>query len=158
MKCLNDLNDLIKNVFKDMKFDKTYIKLCNNFSDFNNRENLKISDVKQLIKFFDKDYNYISRDRTFMKEFKLNEFSVRFFIGYKGGIADFSYLIWIEGENSNFYKERLASLSSSINPSFESQVKFKCPIATSLNDYKEILTIIFELDNELQYKLYELGN
>ncbi len=156
MQNLKDLKDFIERFFKGAELDTTYIKLCNDFSDFDNRENLKIPEVKLLLKSLDNDYKYITRDRVFIKEFKFSEFSLRFFISFKGGISDFSYLIWMEGDNSNFYKERLASLSSSLDPHFENKVKFQCPIATSIEDYKKILTRIFLLVNELENKLFEL--
>ena len=80
-----------------------------------------------------------------MKEITFEEFTVRFFIGYQGGIVDFSYLVWKEGENDNFYQGRLASLSEQIDSEFEERVKYQTPIATSLEDFKEILSKYFDL-------------
>lgn len=80
-----------------------------------------------------------------MKEIAFGEFTLRFFIGFKNGIIDFSYLIWKEGENNNFYQGRIATLAEEIDPEFKGKVKYPTPIATSLKDFKEILSKYFEL-------------
>ena len=82
-------------------------------------------------------------------------FKVRFFIGYRGGIIDFSYLIWTEGENQNYYQGRLASLSKLIDTNFDIKVKYQTPIASSLDDFTEILTKILSLYQEFEKRFKE---
>lgn len=139
------MQELILEILKKIELDKEYVKLCQANCNFDGRYNLNKKEIEPIIKSFDPDFKYIAKDKTFLKEIAFDEFTVRFFIGYQGGIVDFSYLVWKEGENDNFYQGRLASLSEQIDSEFEEKVKYQTPIATSLEDFKEILSKFFEL-------------
>ena len=139
------MEELIIEILKKIGLDKEYKKLCLKYSDFDNRANLNKKEVEPIIKSHDSDFKYIARDKTFLKEIAFEEYTVRFFIGYQGGIVDFAYLIWKEGDNDNFYQGRLASLTELMDSRFEDNVNYQTPIATSLDDFKEILSKIFEL-------------
>lgn len=139
------MQELILEILKKIRLDNEYIKLCQANCNFDGRYNLNRKEIEPVIKSFDPDFKYIAKDKTFLKEIAFEEFTVRFFIGYQGGIVDFSYLVWKEGENDNFYQGRLASLSEQIDSEFEEKVKYQTPIATSLEDFKKILSKFFEL-------------
>ncbi len=139
------MQELIIEILKKIELDKEYIRLCQANCSFDNRYNLSRKEIEPIIRSFDPDFRYIAKDKTFLKEITFEEFTVRFFIGYQGGIVDFSYLVWKEGENDNFYQGRLASLSEQIDSEFEERVKYQTPIATSLEDFKEILSKYFDL-------------
>lgn len=151
------MNKLILDILQEIELDKEYVKLCQCYCDFDGRMNLNRKDIEPIIKSYDPDFKYTAKDRTFLKEITFKEYTVRFFVGYKGGIIDFSYLIWKEGENQNFYQGRLASLTESIDPKFEKKVKFQTPIATSLEDFKEILSKIFAIFNLFKYHFERRG-
>lgn len=139
------MQELILGILKEIELDKEYAKLCERYCDFDNSANLNKKEVAPIIKSFDSDFKYIARDRTFLKETAFEEYTVRFFIGFKSGITGFGYLVWKEGENHNFYKGNLVTLSEQIDPGFKERVKYNSPIATSLEDFKEILSKFFEL-------------
>ncbi|GAB3337197.1 hypothetical protein GCM10027429_21370 [Marivirga atlantica] len=139
------MQELILGILRKIELDKEYLKLCQNHHDFDGRANLNRKEIEPIIKSFDSDFKYVAKDRTFLKETPYEEFTLRFFIGFKNGIIDFSYLVWKEGENHNFYQGRLATLAEQIDPEFKEKVKYKTPIATSLEDFKEILSKYFEL-------------
>lgn len=149
------MQELILGILRKIELDKEYIKLCQNYYDFDGRANLNRKEIEPIIKSFDSDFRYIAKDRTFLKETTLEGFTVRFFIGFKNGIIDFSYLIWKEGENHNFYQGRLATLTEQIDPEFKEKVKYKTPIATSLKDFKEILSKFFELFDAFKQRFSE---
>ena len=88
------MQELIIEILKKIELDKEYMKLCQANCDFEGRYNLKRKEIEPMIKSFDSDFKYISNDRVFMKEAAFEEFTVRFFIGFKGGITNFGYLIW----------------------------------------------------------------
>ncbi len=138
------MQELILGILQKIGLDKEYAKLCQDYCDFDGRATLTRKDIEPIIKSFDSDFKYVVKDRTFLKETTFEEFTVRFFIGFKNGIIDFSYLVWKEGESYNFYQGRLATLSEQIDPEFNGKVKYKSPIATSLDDFKEILSKFFE--------------
>lgn len=139
------MQELILGILRKIELDKEYIQLCQNHYDFDGRANLNRKEIEPIIKSFDSDFKYVAKDRTFLKETTFEEFTLRFFIGFKNGIIDFSYLVWKEGENHNFYQGRLATLAEQIDPEFKEKVKYKTPIATSIEDFKEILSKYFEL-------------
>jgi len=149
------MKELILEILREIELDKEYIKLCMSYSNFDGRANLNRKEIEPIIKSYDPDFRYVAKDRTFLKEMTFEEFTVRFFVGYKGGIVDFSYLIWKEGENHNFYQGRLASLAESIDPEFEEKIKYQTPIATSLGDFKEILSKIFSLFSAFEQRFRE---
>ncbi|REE00544.1 hypothetical protein [Marinoscillum furvescens] len=139
------MQELILGILKEIELDKEYAKLCERFCDFDNSANLNKKEVDPIIKSFDSGFKYIARDRTFMKETAFEEYTVRFFIGFKSGIVDFGYLVWKEGDNNNFYKGDLQTLSKEVDAEFEGNVRYSRPLATSLEDFKEILSKYFEL-------------
>ncbi|MEQ8472939.1 MAG: hypothetical protein RIC35_17225 [Marinoscillum sp.] len=149
------MKDLILDILREIELDKEYEKLCLRYSDFDGRVNLNWKEIEPIINDYDPDFKYVAKDRTFLKEIIFRGFIVRFFVGYYGGIIDFSYLIWKEGENNNFYQGRLASLTETLDPEFEEKVKFQTPIATSLEDFEDILSKIFSLFKEFQKRIQE---
>lgn len=153
----NNMQNLIFRILKEIKLVEEYSKLCEKYCDFDNSANLNKKEVEPIIKFFDSDFKYIARDRTYMKEITFKEYTVRFFIGYKSGITGFGYLVWKEGEN-NFYKGNLVTLSEEIDPEFRENVKYHSPIASSLEEFKEILSKYFELFDLFKQRLQEEVN
>lgn len=149
------MQELILGILRKMELDKEYIKLCQNHYDFDGRASLNRKEIEPIIKSFDPGFKYVAKDRTFLKETRFEEFTLRFFIGFKNGVIDFSYLVWKEGENHNFYQGRLATLAEQIDPEFKEKVKYKTPIATSLEDFKEILSKYFELFESFKQRFQE---
>ena len=139
------MQELILEILQKIELDKEYIKLCQANSNFDSRYNPNRKEIEPIIKSFDPDFKYIAKDKTFLKEIVFEEYTVRFFIEFKDGIVEFSYLIWKEGENHNYYKGGLDSLVELIDSEFEEKVDYQTPIATSLEDFKEILSKFFEL-------------
>lgn len=139
------MQELILEILKKVELDKEYLKLCQDNCDFNGRYNLTRKEAEPIIKSFDLGFKYISNDRVFMKETAFEEFKVRFFIGFRGGITSFGYLIWREGEINSYHKGNLYTLSKQINPEFEDKLESNCPIVASLDDFKDILSKFFEL-------------
>jgi len=139
-----------------INLDKEYLQLCTEYCDFNNSANFKRKDVEPIIKSYDSDFKYISGDKTFLKEFLYEEFTVRFFIDFSYGIAGFGYLVWKEGENQNYYKGNLVTLTELIDPRFEEKVKHKSPIATSAKEYDIILSKIFKLYNDFKLEFEKI--
>jgi len=137
--------ELIVEILRKIELSKRYENLCQSYSDFEKRADLKSKDLEPYIQSHDLDFKYVAKDKVFLKEISYEEYVVRFFISFKGGIVDFSYLIWKEGENQNYYKGRLATLTELVDPQFDQKVKYKTPIATSLDDFNEILSEIFLL-------------
>lgn len=149
------MQELILEILKKIELDKEYAKLCERYCDFDNSANFNKKEVDPIIKSFDSDFKYIARDRTFLKETTFEEYTVRFFIGFKSGIVDFGYLVWKEGDNNNFYKGDLQTLSKEVDAEFEERVKYNRPLATSLEDFKEILSKYFELFESFKYHFQE---
>ncbi len=149
------MNEIIYSTLKEINLDTEYKLLCNKFDDFDNAFNIKWKEADAIIKDFDPKFRYVAKDRTFLKEINFKEFIVRFFIGFKNGIVDFSYLIWKEGENNNYFQGRLASLTEMIDPNFESMVRYKVPIAASLSDFQEIISRIFSLYKQFENRFKE---
>lgn len=139
------MEKLIFETLKKINLDIEYKALCFEYNDFERAINLGKKEVEPIIKSYDPDFSYISKDRTFLKEMFFEGYTVRFFIGFKRGVIGFGYLIWKEGENHNFYKGNLHTLSKQINSEFEKKGGYNFPMATSLNDLKEILFKIFVL-------------
>lgn len=139
------MQELILEILKKIELDKEYVKLCQANCYFDDRYNLNRKEIEPIIKSFDPDFKYIAKDKTFLKEINFKEFTVRFFIGFKSGVIGFGYLIWKEGENHNYYKGNLHTLSKQIDPEFDERVEYNFPIATSLEDFKKILSKFFEL-------------
>jgi len=137
--------DQIIEILRKIELPIKYENLCRNYSNFEKRANLKAKEVEPCIRSHDQNFKYVAKDSVFLKEVSYEGYTVRFFISFKGGIIDFSYLIWKEGENQNYHKGRLATLAELIDPQFDQKVKYKTPIATSLDDFSQILSEIFRL-------------
>lgn len=117
--------DLIVEILKKIELPLKYENLCRSYSNFEKRANLKVKDVEYCIRSHDQSFKYVARDKVFLKEGSYEEYRVRFFIGFQGGIVDFSYLVWKEGENENYYQGRLATLTELIDPQFDQKSSIK---------------------------------
>jgi hypothetical protein len=137
--------DIIVEILRKIELHIKYENLCRSFSNFEKRSNLKAKEIEPYIRSHDQNFKYVARDKVFLKEVLYEKYTVRFFIGFQGGIVDFSYLVWKDGENENYYQGRLATLTELIDPQFDQKVKYKTPIATSLDDFSKILSEIFLL-------------
>jgi hypothetical protein len=62
------------------------------------------------------------------------------------------------GAGNNFYKGNLVTLSEQIDPEFRENVKYHSPIASSLEEFKEILSKYFELFDLFKQRLQEEVN
>ena len=151
------MQEFILKILKEIELDKEYIKLCQNYCDLDNSANFNKKEVESIIKSFDSDFKYITKDRTFLKETTFKDYTVRFFIGFKNGITGFGYLLWRE-EDNNFHKGNLVTLSEQIDPEFKEKVKYNSPIATSLEDFKEILSKFFDLFELFKQRFKEVQN
>ena len=144
------MEKFILEILKKINLHEEYKKLCIKYNNFDKAANLHRKDVESIIKTHDSDFKYVAKDKNFLKETSYKEFTIRFFIGFKSGIIGFGYLIWKEGENNNFYKGNLHTLSKQIDLEFEEKVQYNSPIATSLIDFEEILTKIFLLFDDFK--------
>jgi hypothetical protein len=150
------MREKIINILQAIELEKKYTQLCQEFCDFEGRANLTRKEVEPIIKSYDPAYKYIARDRIFMKELLFQKLKVRFFIGYQSGITDFGYLIWKEGENHNYQKGDLATLTEMINPKFSENLKFKRPIVSSIEEFEIVISTIFELYNVFKDRFEQL--
>lgn len=149
------MKGLILEILREIGLDKQYVKLCQTYCDFDGRANLKWKEIDQIIKSYDPDFRYVAKDKTFLKELAFKEFTVRLFIGFKIGIVSFGYLVWKEGDNQNYFKGNLHTLSKQIDPEFEEKVEYNSPIATSLDDFEKILSRIFSLFDAYEQRFKE---
>ena len=81
------MQEFILGILRKIELDKEYIKLCQNHYDFDGRANLNRKEIEPIIKSFDSDFKYVAKDRTFLKETSFEEFTLRFFIGFKNDIS-----------------------------------------------------------------------
>lgn len=152
------MRELIIRTLRNIDFGNRYRCLCNSHCDFVNRINLKRKDFEGIINLHNLDFEYISKDATFLKEFSYEQYVVRLFIGFKGGIVDFSYLIWEQENSSNYYKGRLASLAEMIDPEFEQSGQYKTPIASSVKEFKVICNEFMRLLEDFEICFFKVVN
>lgn len=141
------IRELIIEILREIELVVAYEHLCRTYDNFEKRMNLKGKEIEVYIKSYDQGFKYVAKDSVFVREMEFNGYFVRFFLSFKGGIVDFSYLVWEKENNQNCLKGRLASLVEIIDPQFDQKVKYKTPIATSLDDFNDILSEIFKLFN-----------
>ena len=144
------MENKITDILKSISFDKKFIDMCNRYSDWDHGANLSRKDIGRLIKNHDNEFNYISRDRVFMKEFAYTEYTVRFFISYRGGLIGFGYLVWNESESQKYYKGNMFTLAKILDSNIRDHISYSTPIATSLEDFENIISEIFDLYNSFE--------
>ena len=144
------MKEIILKIFRKIELEKRYEKLCLSYDNFEGMKKFKRKEVENYIESYDPEFKYVSRDKLFLKEILYKDYTVRFFIYFRGMIG-LGYLIWKEGENHNYYKGNLVSLTELINPQFIQNVKYKTPIATSIDDFKVILDEQFQILEEFTH-------
>ena len=83
------MKETIVEILKEMSIDDRYYNLCKKFNKKNvkNRYSLKRKDVESVIRSYDEEFKYVTGDRLFIKEMIYQDYSVRFYIGFRDGIS-----------------------------------------------------------------------
>ncbi len=146
------MGNKIRDILKLISYDKKFTDMCNRYSDWDHAANLNRKDIGRLINNHDSEFNYISRDRVFMKEFPYKDYTIRFFISYRDGLIGFGYLIWKEAESHKYYKGNMLTLAKILDTNIRDHISYSAPIATSLKDFENIISEIFNLYDSFEQK------
>ena len=142
------MKETIVEILKEMSIDERYYSLCLKHRDVKNRYPLKRKDVESVIRSYDEGFKYVTGDRLFIKEMMYQDYSVRFYIGFRDGIISFFYSIWIEDKKGNGHRGNLHTLSEYVNPDFNDLTSMKAVVATTLDEAYDIIDKIFQMLDE----------
>jgi len=146
------MKDVIVKVLKEIDFAQIYQNLCNQYNNFDNGMNFNKNEINNILNSNNISLDFSSKEKSFYKDYYLFEVTVRFTMTYKQGFIECFYTIWNE-DNSNRILGRFNSIAMLQDLDFNSSVKHKFPIATSLKDLNNILTIILKLHCDFIKKL-----
>lgn len=140
------MKNKIINVLNKIDFANRYISLCNNFPDFNNGKNFTKNEVLDVIVDNAVDMKFISKEKLFIRDHFINDFTTRLIIGYKNGFIDCMY--WIFENEETILNESFRGVSLLQEKEFNEKVLFRFPIATSIEDLQQILKELLLLNND----------
>ncbi len=138
------MKDIILQAFSEIDFVYRYKEICNAYTDFDNGKSFKKGEVQELLQKLNIDLEYSSKEKLFLKNYRVGDLNLRFILSYNYGFIDCMYACWTD--NFAFrLNEGLGGMAVMIDNNFEDRVKYKFPIASSMADFEQILTTLFTL-------------
>ena len=98
------------------------------------------------------ELEYASKEKLFLKNYRFGDLNLRFILSYNYGFIDCMYACWTD----NFVfrqNESLSGMAMLIDGNFENSVKYKFPIATSIEDMERILQELHPMHNDFISKI-----
>lgn len=145
------MRELVSKCLVDIGFSDIYTEICNNFSDFDGRMNVKKRDVERVLESIDWNLNFASIDKTFFEDYKIEDTKIRFCFNYKRGLIECFYVI--QKVTNESISDRFNGIAEIENSSFQNSVKFNIPIAASITDLETIIINIRELNSKFLSEL-----
>lgn len=125
-------------------FSQRFIRLCNSYSDYDNRKNIVKSEIQELLKSWDIEFKLTASENCFYKDYKFGEIHFRFLVEYKHGFIDPKYNFW----NDSLEIQILGAFQTYcefVDPSFNEKVDYRFPISTSKEEAQTILSEIIKM-------------
>lgn len=142
------MEEILIEILIKIQFSEIYINLCNKYCEFDNGGKFTKKEVESEIIKRELQMIFSSKEKLFYKDYVKNNLKIRFILSYKYGFIECFYTIQ-SLINSEKIEGRFNTIATLQNLNFNNLVKHKFPIATSLDDLKEILGIVFDLNNNL---------
>lgn len=140
------MKNKILEIVKEIDFANRYILLCNRFLDFDNGKNFTKQEVLDLLIDIGIEMKFISKEKVFLKDFFINDFTVRLLFSYKHGYIDFRY--WIFNDTETILNDSFRGVALLQDIKFNEKVSYRFPIATSISDLHKILSKLIKLNND----------
>ncbi|MBP1618615.1 MAG: hypothetical protein H6Q14_2442 [Bacteroidetes bacterium] len=148
------METITKEILIKIQFSEIYIDLCNKYCEFDNGGKFTKKEVESEIIRNELQMTFSSKEKLFYKDYVKNNLSIRFILSYKYGFIECFYTIK-NLINSEKIEGRFNTIATLQNVNFNNLVKHKFPIATSLEDLKEILSTILKLHTDFIEKFKE---
>lgn len=142
------MKTLILQHLKNVHFSDRYIKICNEYSQYENGKDFKKNDFNDIGDDRIAKFTYMAKDKSFYQDYLFGKFNARFTFSFKYGFIECFYSFW-QDNGAERIDGRFNSIAKLIDNDFESKVKHKFPIATSSEDLKAILTVLLDLNTEV---------
>lgn len=141
------MKEKVKGILEQIDFAARYIKLCNQFADYDHAMNFNKEDIEEVLNHNEGGFKYSSKEKLFSKDYLFAGFNLRFVIGFKYGFIDGLYAFWSNDEATKL-RGGFGTISTIQDPDFESKVAYKFPIASSREELELILNTITQLHHD----------
>jgi hypothetical protein len=131
--------------FKQNNIVDNYSKLCQKFNSLDNRKHPMKEDVLELLKKWDIELKYSSREKLFYKEIKNNEIKFQFNLYTKDGMISTSYMVWNTGVKTPVYRGGVRFICEELNLSSIEKLEYPYPFSSSNEDLIEIFNFYLNL-------------
>ncbi len=142
-----ELTDAVIRSLKSSNFTDRYIELCNNFTKYDNSYNLKLKEIRTILEDLKIDFKISGTENCFFRDYTFDNYTYRFLISYKYGFIDTMFTYWNDDGTINV-RGGLKKFCEMVDPSFGQKVKYKFPIATSIQEGRAIIDAIVKLHND----------
>jgi hypothetical protein len=137
-----------------------YAELCEKFWTSNNRKGLIKDEAKEIKKELNLDFKLAGTDRMFYKDYFWGNIQLRFMIPYGHGMIDCSYRVFSPMSDNSIPSFSYRQIVRSVTGEFDNYER-TFPTNTNIEQYKEILKFILELNNKIiqlfEDEIYSLG-
>ena len=132
------IKKIIKLSLEEISFEEQYTLLCKKYNDFENSQNVKSSDVKNILVEMGFLMKSSAKESLFYRDYQFKDFCLRFILSYKYGIIDCSDLYWNEDNSIRIYGG-FSSYIEELNSEVKNILKYLSPISTNDKDLKNII-------------------
>jgi hypothetical protein len=132
------IKKIIKISLEEISFEEQYTLLCKKFNDFENSQNVKSNDVKNILVEMGFLMKSSAKESLFYKDYQYKDFCLRFILSYKNGIINCSDLYWNEDNSIRIYGG-FSSYLVEMNSEVKKILKYLSPISTNDTDLKKII-------------------
>ena len=85
------MKKIILNSFSKIDFVNRYKEICNTYTDFDNGKSFKKAEVQELLHNQNLDLEYSSKEKLFLKNYRVGDLNLRFVLSYNYGFIDCMY-------------------------------------------------------------------
>lgn len=146
------MKELITHILINISFAERYAKICNSYKDYDNGMNFTKKQVENILLAHGADFTYVSKEKSFYKDYIFGTYNARVTMTYKYGFVEFFYSFWAT-ESDEYFMGRFNTIASTQDGYFSDKVDYNFPIATSLVGLENILKGLIQLNSEFVEQL-----
>jgi len=149
-----EFESIINSVLDNLSSKEKYANLCKKSWNFDSAKGLIKNDAKEVKKELNLDFVIAGTEKMFYKDYFFDTIQIRFMVPYGYGFLDCAYRVFKGMSDESIPGFSFRDIVEFVKGHDENQT-FRFPMFKNITDYKEILKVILEMNDEIILLLNE---